>query len=108
MFIGVHRWQILLPCSHPWPLKAKTVQLRNSSLPCRHLPPAILSIALRKLDMVNAAAVLEDLKVPPGNKRHPLKDELAGFYAIRVNDQWRIILRWQGSDAFDVQITDYH
>ena len=74
----------------------------------KHFPPDILKTALRKLDMVNAAARLEDLKVPPSNSLHELERDLAGFHAIKVNDQWRVIFRWQGSDAFDVQVTDYH
>ena len=58
--------------------------------------------------MLNAAAILDDLKSPPGNRLEALKDDLLGFHSIRVNDQWRIVFRWQGSDAFDVQIIDYH
>jgi proteic killer suppression protein len=58
--------------------------------------------------MVNAAAVLDDLKSPPGNRLEALKDDLVGYHSIRVTDQWRLIFRWQGSDAFEVQITDYH
>jgi proteic killer suppression protein len=58
--------------------------------------------------MLNAAAKLDDLKSPPGNRLKALKDDLLGYHSIRVNDQWRLIFRWQGSEAFEVQIIDYH
>ena len=71
-------------------------------------PPDILASALRKLDMLNAAPTLGDLASPPGNRLEALSGDLAGFHSIRINDQWRIIFRWQGSEAFEVQVTDYH
>jgi proteic killer suppression protein len=74
----------------------------------RSIPPDIHAVALRKLDMLNAAAILDDLKSPPGNQLEALKKDLVGHHSIRINDQWRIVFRWHGSDAFDVQIIDYH
>lgn len=74
----------------------------------KQFPPDILKTAIRKLDMVNAAARLSDLKVPPGNDLHALEEDLEGFHAIRINDQWRVVFRWQGTDAFEVRVTDYH
>ena len=74
----------------------------------RTIPPNIHASALRKLDMLNAAAVLGDLRAPPGNRLEALKGNKEGFHSIRVNDPWRIIFRWQGSDALLVQIIDYH
>ncbi|WP_326549802.1 type II toxin-antitoxin system RelE/ParE family toxin [Micromonospora sp. NBC_01813] len=74
----------------------------------RHLPPNIRSVALRKLDMVNAARELRDLRVPPGNRLEALKGDRRGTHSIRVNDQWRIVFRWQGGDAHEVSIVDYH
>ena len=68
----------------------------------------ILAVALRKLDMLNAASTLSDLNAPPGNRLEPLAGDRHGFHSIRVNTQWRVIFRWQGSDAFDVQVIDYH
>ncbi|MDH5367711.1 MAG: type II toxin-antitoxin system RelE/ParE family toxin [Cyclobacteriaceae bacterium] len=68
----------------------------------------IQKIALRKLFMINAAHKLFDLKVPPGNNLHPLKDDLNGYQGIKINDQWRIIFIWSGNDAESVKITDYH
>lgn len=68
----------------------------------------VSKVALRKLDMLNAAAVLEDLKSPPGNRLEALKGDLKGFYSIRVNDQWRIVFTWTELDPSEVEITDYH
>jgi proteic killer suppression protein len=78
------------------------------SLALRRLPPQVLKIAARKLDMLHAAAELRDLLVPPGNRLHPLWGDRAGQFAIRVNDQWRIIFRWSPGEAHDVSLTDYH
>jgi proteic killer suppression protein len=58
--------------------------------------------------MVNAAAKLDDLKMPPGNRQEALKGDLRGFHSIRVNDQWRIIFRWEQNAAHEVRLTDYH
>lgn len=63
---------------------------------------------MRKLDMLNAAHVLDDLKAPPGNRLEALKGDLAGFHSIRINSQWRIIFRWTPSGPEDVEIIDYH
>ncbi|MBN2547954.1 MAG: type II toxin-antitoxin system RelE/ParE family toxin [Anaerolineales bacterium] len=74
----------------------------------RKLPPDIQSIALRKLRMINNAVSLNDLRIPPANRLEKLTGERAGQWSIRINDQWRICFRWDGSDALDVEITDYH
>jgi len=58
--------------------------------------------------MLNAANLLLDLQSPPGNRLEALRGDLKGFHSIRVNDQWRVVFRWPGSDAHDVRITDYH
>ena len=64
--------------------------------------------AKRKLDMLNAAAKLDDLKIPPSNRLEKLEGNLKGFYSVRINDQWRLIFRWVEGNAQDVQVTDYH
>lgn len=69
---------------------------------------SVSKIALRKLDMIQYASVLDDLKSPPGNKLERLKKDLSDFHSIRINDQWRIIFRWTHAGAEDVQICDYH
>lgn len=65
-------------------------------------------VARRKLDMLNRATSLNDLRVPPANKLHALTHDRKGQHAIRVNDQYRVCFRWEGHDAYDVEITDYH
>jgi proteic killer suppression protein len=74
----------------------------------RRLPSDLQRIALRKLVQVNAAASLEFLRVPPGNRLEKLSGKRAGQHSIRINDQWRICFRWRGGDAHDVEIVDYH
>ena len=69
---------------------------------------SIERIALRKLDMINAAVNVETLKIPPGNRLEALKGNRQGQYSIRINDQWRICFKWEGQDAYDVEIVDYH
>jgi addiction module HigA family antidote len=64
--------------------------------------------AKRKLEAINAAVRLDDLKVPPANRLEKLKGNLKDFYSIRINDQWRVIFRWVNGEAHDVRITDYH
>ena len=65
-------------------------------------------MALRKLRQVGAAVVLDDLRVPPGNRLEPLKGDRAGQYSIRTNDQWRICLGWTDAGPEEVEIVDYH
>ena len=65
-------------------------------------------VALRKLRMLDAAVGLEDLRVPPGNRPERLRGDRAGQHSIRVNDRWRICLRWRNGNAYDVEIVDYH
>ncbi len=74
----------------------------------RKFPPDILSRASRKLEYVDLANKVDDLKVPPGNKLHQLTNDRDGQYAIAINDQWRICFRFQDGDAFDVEVCDYH
>ena len=69
---------------------------------------SIEKIVRRKLDMLEYAADIIDLRSPPGNRLEALSGNLKGFYSIRVNRQWRIIFRWSAGDAFDVKVCDYH
>jgi toxin HigB-1 len=71
-------------------------------------PPEITRRALRKLEYVDLATGLDDLKVPPSNRLHELERERNGQFSISVNDQWRICFRFVDGDAFDVELTDYH
>jgi proteic killer suppression protein len=74
----------------------------------RRLPPDLIRRAVRRLEYINWATNLNDLKVPPSNRLHALKGAREGQYSISINDQWRICLQFIDGDAFDVEITDYH
>jgi len=74
----------------------------------RKLPPDVQRRAHRKLLLVDAADLLQDLRVPPGNHLERLRKDRSGQHSIRINDQWRICFRWERGDAYDVEITDYH
>lgn len=74
----------------------------------KRLPPDIARRATRKLEYLDLATDLDDLKVPPGNRLHALDRERKGRHSIAVNDQWRICFRFVDGDAYDVEITDYH
>lgn len=76
--------------------------------PVRKIPQNIQRVALRKLWMLDAAANLDDLKSPPGNRLKALRGNRKGQHSIRINDQFRICFVWQGEDAFEVEIVNYH
>lgn len=69
---------------------------------------AIQNGARRKLEMLEAAKKLADLKIPPGNRLEDLKGNRRGQHSIRINNQWRLCFRWKNGEAFDVEIVDYH
>ena len=70
--------------------------------------PDILIRAVRRIEYIDLATCLDDLKVPPSNHLHALKDDRTGQYSIAINDQWRICFRFIDGDAYDVEIADYH
>jgi toxin HigB-1 len=74
----------------------------------KRFPPEITRKAIRKLEYLDLATRLDDLKVPPSNRLHELKRERNGQFSISVNDQWRICFRFVDGDTFDVELTDYH
>ncbi len=74
----------------------------------KRLPADVITRAVRRLEYIDLATGLDDLKVPPSNRLHALKGDRSGQHAISVNDQWRICFRWEDGDAYDVEITDYH
>jgi proteic killer suppression protein len=74
----------------------------------RRFPRDVQMVAARKLEVLDAATDIGQLRIPPGNRLEKLAGNRAGEYSIRVNRQWRICFRWVGSDAFDVELTDYH
>ena len=73
----------------------------------RQLDAGLVRSVLRKLDMIEAALVLDDLRSPPGNRLEALSGDLAGWFSIRVNDPWRLIFRWVEDGAEDVTLVDY-
>jgi proteic killer suppression protein len=79
-----------------------------NSKTARRIPLELWPNVRRKLDQIDAVTSLEGLKVPPGNRLHALGGSLRGLYALRVNDQCRLVFRFEGADAFDVRCTDYH
>ncbi len=73
----------------------------------KRFPPDTWARALRKLEYLDLATTIADLKVPPSNRLHRLERDRAGQYSISINDQWRICFRFADGDAFVVEITDY-
>ena len=71
-------------------------------------PPNIAGRAARKLEYVDLATQIDDLKVPPGNRLHALESDRKGQYSISINDQWRICFRFVDGDAYDVEVCGYH
>jgi proteic killer suppression protein len=72
------------------------------------LPTEVQEIARRKLRMLNNSQNLTDLMIPPSNRLEKLKGTLKNFYSIRVNDQWRIIFKWNNGNADEIELIDYH
>lgn len=74
----------------------------------KRLAPDLLRRAVRRLEYIDLATCLDDLKAPPSNRLHSLKGDREGQFAISINDQWRICFRFRDGDAYEVEITDYH
>jgi proteic killer suppression protein len=74
----------------------------------RRLPPDILKRAVMRLTQLDAAAEVDDLRVPPSNRLEALGGDLTGKWSIRINDRWRLCFRFERGNAFDVEIVDYH
>ncbi len=74
----------------------------------KRFPSTITKAALRKLDYLNRAKTLQDLEAPPGNRLEALKGDLKGKHSIRINDQFRIVFKFSGGEASDVEVMDYH
>ena len=74
----------------------------------KRFPSDITRRAIRKLEYINLATCLIDLRVPPGNRLHELEQDRKGQWSISVNDQWRICFRFFDGDAYDVELSDYH
>jgi proteic killer suppression protein len=76
--------------------------------PGKGFPPDLIRVARRKLIMIHAARTLDDLRSPPSNRLEKLERDRKGQHSIRINDQFRVCFVWTGTDAEDVEITDYH
>ena len=74
----------------------------------RRFPPDIAELAVVKLDLLNGAAAVFDLWAPPGNRLEALRGDLKGYHSIRINEPWRLVFRWEESNAHEVRLMDYH
>lgn len=80
----------------------------NPESPPRRVPPECRKVLYRKLQMLDAAVRVQDLKAPPGNRLKRLEGDRFGQCSIRVNDQWRLCFRWEDGEAREVEFCDYH
>ena len=87
---------------------AEDLYFDKKSKEVRKFPKELHRAARRKLLYLHDAGELNDLRVPPGNRLERLKGDLSEFHSIRINDQWRVIFRWNGGNAGDVAVVDYH
>lgn len=85
--------------------ETKNIFSRNFS---KQFPENIQKVAYRKLVMLDNAYIINDLRMPPGNRLEKLSGDRKEQYSIRINNQWRICFKWKNSEAFEVEITDYH
>jgi len=74
----------------------------------RRVRQSLWSVAARKLDMLNAAADLRDLRIPPANRLEALKGKWSGYHSVRINEQYRVVFQWIDGNAKNVEISDYH
>ncbi len=74
----------------------------------RSCPQALWPVVRRKLDQLNRVKDLPELRIPPGNRLERLRGDREGQHSIRINEQYRICFRWEESDAYEVEVTDYH
>ena len=74
----------------------------------KRIPADLVKRAVRRLEYIDYANSIDDLKAPPGNRLHALSGDREGQYAISINDQWRICFNFMDGDAYNVEITDYH
>lgn len=88
--------------------KCKETEKIYAGFVSRRLPIDIQQVVRRKLRQLNNASILADLRIPPANRLEPLHGEYKGLYSIRVNNQWRIMFRFENGDVFDVEMIDYH
>ncbi|TWB58601.1 type II toxin-antitoxin system RelE/ParE family toxin [Nitrospirillum viridazoti] len=88
--------------------KGKISQAVLTGTLTKGFPTDLVRATQRKLAVLHAATTVDDLRVPPGNRLEKLSGDREGQHSIRINDQWRVCFRWDGQDAHDVEIVDYH
>ena len=88
--------------------KCKETERIFNRLRSAKLPQDIQRVALRKLRMLDAATILADLRIPPGNRLEKLEGDRQGQYSIRTNDRFRVCFEWRDGDTYEVEIVDYH
>ena len=81
---------------------------KNTKNARKILPSSMRNVATRKLDQLDSVIILEELRVPPGNRFEALSGNRKGQFSIRINDQYRICFKWKEAGPYDVEITDYH
>jgi proteic killer suppression protein len=109
MFTNISIYDILIYVIKSFGNKtAEDIFNGDNTKEARKLPNALWNIAIRKLDQLNAAVSLNDLKIPPGNRLEALKGNLIGYHSIRINNQYRITFKWINGEAHEVKIEDYH
>lgn len=89
-------------------IKDKRIAAIRAGRKTKGFPGQLIGRAQRRLAQLDAATSLSDLRVPPSNQLEQLKGDRSGQYSIRINQQWRLCFVWRDSDAFDVEIVDYH
>lgn len=87
---------------------ARAEAILNGRWPGKGFPADLVRVAARKLEQLEAAVSLDDLRFPPANRLKALKGSLAGRHAIRINDQFRVVFKWTAAGPADVEILDYH
>ena len=87
---------------------AEALYFDRQSRATRQFASELRRTARRKLLYLHDASELKDLRVPPGNRLEALKGHFKGKHSIRINEQWRIVFRWQNGNAFEVEVVDYH
>ncbi len=75
---------------------------------CSKFPSEVSKVGIRKLDYLNSADQLQDLRVPPGNRLETLRGNYKGKHSIRINDQFRVVFKFENGDAYEVEVVDYH
>ena len=88
--------------------RGKTINKLIEGNVAKGFPADLVRRAERKVAQLDAAETLDDLRIPPSNQLEQLSGDRKGQYSIRINRQWRLCFRWDGTDAFDAEIVDYH